>query len=182
MVGQTVTNVLCNGESNGSINITANGGTTPYSYSWIGPNGFSSTAEDISSLSAGQYTLTLIDALGCNSSNSYTYNVTQPASLAASQTNIDILCFGENSGEFEVSVVETVGPYDYLLMGTDYLGNTINQSLLESQCNTCNYRISRFMSAGLPSGTLRMWSRGASVLFRCVLEKKTHRALMRAFL
>ena len=32
----------------------------------------------------------------------------------------------------------------------------INQSLLESQCNTCNYLISRFISAGLPSGTLRM--------------------------
>ena len=31
-----------------------------------------------------------------------------------------------------------------------------NQSLLESQCNTCNYLISRFISAGLPSGTLRM--------------------------
>ena len=44
---------------------------------------------------------------------------------------------------------------------------SINQSLLESQCNTYNYRISRVISAGLPSDTLRMWSRGGLVLVRC---------------
>ena len=64
----------------------------------------------------------------------------------------------------------TIGPDLKSFLGISLSAlNSINQSLLESQCNTCNYRISRFMSAGLPSGTLRMWSRGASVLFRCVL-------------
>ena len=112
MVGQTVSNVLCNGESNGSINITASGGTTPYTYSWTGPSGFTATTEDISGLSAGQYTLTLIDALGCNSANSYTYTITQPASLALSQTNIDILCFG-GTGSIDLSVSGGTTPYTY---------------------------------------------------------------------
>ncbi|MDP4806564.1 MAG: SprB repeat-containing protein, partial [Crocinitomicaceae bacterium] len=112
MVGQTVSNVLCNGQSNGSINITASGGTTPYTYSWTGPNGFTATTEDISGLSAGQYTLTLIDALGCNSSNGYTYNITEPAALALSQTNIDILCFG-GTGSIDLSVTGGTTPYTY---------------------------------------------------------------------
>ncbi|MEY4894999.1 MAG: hypothetical protein RL751_1821 [Bacteroidota bacterium] len=112
MVGQTVSNVLCNGQSNGSVNITASGGATAYTYSWTGPNGFTATTEDISGLSAGQYTLTLIDALGCNSSNGYTYNITQPAALALSQTNIDILCFG-GTGSIDLSVTGGTTPYTY---------------------------------------------------------------------
>jgi len=112
MVGQTVANVLCNGQSNGSVNITASGGTTPYTYAWTSPSGFSATTEDISGLSAGQYTLALIDALGCNSSNSYTYNVTQPQPLVLSQTNIDILCFG-GTGSIDLTVSGGTTPYTY---------------------------------------------------------------------
>jgi hypothetical protein len=112
MLGQTVSNVLCNGQSNGSVDITASGGTTPYTYSWTSPSGFTATTEDLSGLSAGQYTLTLIDALGCNSSSSYNCNVTQPASLALSQTNIDILCFG-GTGSIDLSVTGGTVPYTY---------------------------------------------------------------------
>ncbi|MBM3917847.1 MAG: hypothetical protein FJ349_09620, partial [Sphingomonadales bacterium] len=112
MVGQTVNNVLCNGQSNGSINITASGGITPYSYSWVGPNAFSAATEDISGLAAGLYSLTLTDALGCNSTNSYTYNVTQPQTLSLSQTNIDILCFG-GTGSIDLTVSGGTTPYTY---------------------------------------------------------------------
>jgi len=112
MVGQTVSNVLCNGQSNGAVNITASGGITPYTYSWTGPNSFSSANEDITGLAAGIYTLTLIDNLGCNSSNSYTYNVTQPAPLTLGQTNIDILCFG-GTGSIDLTVSGGTTPYVY---------------------------------------------------------------------
>ncbi|MFN5293567.1 MAG: beta strand repeat-containing protein, partial [Flavobacteriia bacterium] len=112
MVGQTITNVLCNGQSNGAINITASGGITPYSFAWSGPNGFTSLQEDLTGLEAGLYSLTLTDNLGCNSTNSYSYNVTQPLTLTASQTNLDILCFG-GTGSIDLTVSGGTTPYTY---------------------------------------------------------------------
>jgi len=51
--------------NDGEIDITVSGGTAPYSYSWSGPNGFTSTNEDISGLESGNYTVTITDANGC---------------------------------------------------------------------------------------------------------------------
>ena len=45
----------------GTISLTANGGTTPYSYSWS--NG--ATSKDLNGLSGGTYAVTLTDANGC---------------------------------------------------------------------------------------------------------------------
>ncbi|GAA4315460.1 hypothetical protein GCM10023164_11590 [Christiangramia aestuarii] len=52
----------CSGNSDGAIDISVTGGTTPYSYSWSGPNGFSSTSEDLNSIGEGSYTVTVTDA------------------------------------------------------------------------------------------------------------------------
>ena len=51
--------------NDGSIDITVSGATSPYSYFWIGPNGFSSSSEDITNLSSGSYSCVIIDANGC---------------------------------------------------------------------------------------------------------------------
>ncbi len=58
-------NVLCNGESTGSININVTGGTSPYQYNWIGPDTFTSNLEDLDSLPAGSYNVTITDANLC---------------------------------------------------------------------------------------------------------------------
>ncbi len=56
---ESKSNVSCEGESDGSIDISVSGGQTPYSYSWIGPDGFTATTEDISGLKAGIYEVTV---------------------------------------------------------------------------------------------------------------------------
>jgi len=62
--------VSCNGGSDGAVDVTITGGTTPYNVSWTGPNGFTASTEDISSLVAGTYTPTATDANGCSTSGS----------------------------------------------------------------------------------------------------------------
>jgi Zn-dependent metalloprotease len=111
----TQVNVLCNGGATGSINLTPAGGTTPYTYAWTGPGSFTATTEDISSLSAGTYSVVITDANGtaggCRATNSVT--ITEPTQLVISNTVTDVKCFGEANGAVNVTVSGGVTPYVY---------------------------------------------------------------------
>ncbi|HQQ20848.1 MAG TPA: GEVED domain-containing protein, partial [Bacteroidales bacterium] len=61
-------NPTCHDYENGSITITVNGGTTPYTYVWS--NGMAT--QDLSGVPAGDYTVTVTDANGCTDSKTYT--------------------------------------------------------------------------------------------------------------
>jgi hypothetical protein len=49
------TKPLCPNGMDGKIDLTITGGITPYIINWTGPNGFTSTNEDLTSLKAGAY-------------------------------------------------------------------------------------------------------------------------------
>ncbi|MBD3638628.1 MAG: S8 family serine peptidase [Crocinitomicaceae bacterium] len=55
--------------ADGAINLSVSGGTPPYTYSWTGPNSFTSAVEDPSGLEAGTYNVTVTDANGCTVSS-----------------------------------------------------------------------------------------------------------------
>ena len=95
--------VSCNGGSNGSVNVSATGGTTPYS-------GDGNNA----GLSAGNYNYTVTDANGCSASTSAT--ISEPTVLVASNTTSNfngygVSCNGGANGSVNVSATGGVTPY-----------------------------------------------------------------------
>ena len=105
--------------SNGSINLLIFGGVSPYQYLWSN-NG---TAEDISGLNAGVYTVTVNDVSGCTSSlNAIIANISSPT---LSESHIDVLCNGNNSGAIDITVSSGVQPYTYI-----WNNGSINDDLL----------------------------------------------------
>src|SRR5207253_1246988 len=104
------TNISCFGGNNGAIDLSVAGGTPPYSYNWSN----SATTQDLSNLSAGNYTVTATDANGCTILNS-AISITQPAAAldasAGSTTNVS--CYGGNNGSINLTVSGGTSPYSY---------------------------------------------------------------------
>lgn len=118
----STTNVSCNGGSDGAIDITVSGGVAPYTYTWS--NGAST--EDISSLSAGPYSVTVTDALASTASTSAT--ITQPAALTVTKTVVDVTCNGGSDGSFSVSVGGGTPPYTYAWSSGESTSSITNHS------------------------------------------------------
>jgi len=98
LTGQT--NVLCYGQSTGSVVITPSGGTSPYV---ITP------AQ--TGLAAGLHTITITDSNGCTATVDAT--ITQPASaLGASLTGqTNVLCYGQSTGSVVITPSGGTSPY-----------------------------------------------------------------------
>jgi len=105
----TPTHVLCHGAQTGIIDLTVNGGTSPYSYSWS--NG--SSLADINNLAAGSYTVAIHDAhgdtLGCKTTLSI--SITEPTAVTGNLTHVDIPCAGSHEGKIFTSIAGGTPPY-----------------------------------------------------------------------
>ena len=110
-------NSTCFGSNDAYIDITVTGGipfTTgkPNTISWTGPNGFTSTDEDISNLKPGTYFLNINDNGNCPFSKSYF--VSEPELFQFSASKDDITCFSLNDGRINLSVAGGTQPYTYV--------------------------------------------------------------------
>jgi len=103
-------NVLCYGEHTGNIIIHADGGTTPYTYQW-NTGGTDSTEYNIS---AGTYSVSIIDANNCNIAEN-NIEITQPNSALSnsitSQNNIS--CYGLTDGSISIETTGGTPSYAY---------------------------------------------------------------------
>jgi gliding motility-associated-like protein len=66
----SITDASCTTVADGAIDVTAAGGAGGYTYSWTGPNNFTSANEDLNNIFTGDYVLTTTDANGCSFSDS----------------------------------------------------------------------------------------------------------------
>ncbi|OFX81274.1 MAG: hypothetical protein A2X12_00700 [Bacteroidetes bacterium GWE2_29_8] len=103
-----VQNVLCYGDSTGSINIMPIGGTGIYNYNWS--NEVTDTNK-IEKLIANKYSVTISDAIGCYYTKDF--EVEQAEKIAIFGTTNDIKCYGEKDGMVNVIVVGGTKPYTY---------------------------------------------------------------------
>jgi gliding motility-associated-like protein len=93
VINTTVTHVTCFGGNNGVISTNVTGGVSPYTYTWI-PGG--SNSSSLSLLTAGSYTLNLLDANSCTANA--VVSVTQSPIIAISFTTTNPTGCVSNNG------------------------------------------------------------------------------------
>jgi len=131
----TVAHINCFGDSSGSITLDEvstpsgelittdiTGGMQPYTWSWSGPNSFSTNSIDIINVSSGSYILNIFDDDGCN--YSFNYDIT-------SSTQI----------QYSASLDYTSSAYTTSLIITDLTGGVPPYNITAST-NTSQYQIS----------------------------------------
>ncbi len=100
-------NVACNGGATGGIDLTVSGGTTGYTYAWSnGPS-----TQDITNLTAGNYSVVVTDSKGCTSQLSKT--ITQGGSIILSTVLTHESCPNAADGAIVLTATGGTGSYTY---------------------------------------------------------------------
>ena len=106
----STSNVSCYGGANGSATVGTAGGTGPFTYVWqpFGGNGPTATG-----LTAGTYTVTVVDVNGCTSLATTSPAITQPTQVQINITKNNVSCFGGSDGSAFSSVSGGTPGYTY---------------------------------------------------------------------
>lgn len=130
-INVNVTNISCNGNSNGAIAINCFDSSQTISYSWSGPNGFVSTAQNIDSLEKGSYYLHFTANGACASDT--IFEITEPEKLSVKKSQSEISC---NGGNANVVVSANGGAIPYSGTGT-FLQKAGSQIYQVTDANGC---------------------------------------------
>jgi hypothetical protein len=135
----TQQNVKCKNGNDASIDLTVNGGTTPYTYLWSN----SATTQDVTGLTAGRYTVLVTDFNNCTLLD--TIDITEPALLVSNHTQLNVKCKNGSDGSINLTVAGGVTPYTYLWSNTasteDLTGLTAGTyTVLVTDFNNCTVR------------------------------------------
>ena len=93
--------VTCNNGSNGVINVSTSGGSTPYSFTITG--GTAQPDSSFTNLTPGAYTVTVTDSANCT--NTVSVNLVNPAPIVPTIVTVPIACSGDNNGEINITNV-----------------------------------------------------------------------------
>lgn len=104
------------GLNDGSVSVMVYGGQAPYSYNWAGNTTY--TGNEVTGMSAGQYTLEINDSNQCT--------ITIPVIIdllnepVVTTTTEDVKCNGQSTGSVQAVISGGVSPYTYALETRQY--------------------------------------------------------------
>jgi gliding motility-associated-like protein/uncharacterized repeat protein (TIGR01451 family) len=136
VVTPTITDVLCNGEDNGSIVITMEGGTSPYQYA-ISPN--LNQFDDVNTfndLAPGDYSVIVQDSKGCFELIEFT--ITEPEILEMEVEVTPEYCVGEEDGTITITPTGGTAPYSTSL-NSNSAGDYTEDLLIYSDLTSGDY-------------------------------------------
>ena len=134
--------ISCSGDCNGAIKAVVSGGTMPYNYQW--DNSSLSTSDSIGNLCAGNYSVTISDANGCELIQSHSLN--DPPAMSLSAVTSNSTC-SQNNGSIDLSVQNPLNPMSYHWEGpngyssnSEDLNNLFagNYSVTVTNANNCS--------------------------------------------
>ena len=108
--------IICFGDATGEININTVGGRQieistgifDYNYLWTGPNGFTSTTQNLTNLIAGTYNVTVTDKSGCT--DTLDVILTQTDEIIIDYTVTEIECYGDNNASITINNISGGNP------------------------------------------------------------------------
>lgn len=112
-----ISNVLCNGGSSGSINVTGLNGTGVFDYSIDGGVTYQASGT-FTNLAAGTYNIRIRDNSGCIRDT--TINITQPTVLSASAATTNATCSVNPTGNIIVEAQGGGTTYQYSIDGINF--------------------------------------------------------------
>lgn len=131
---QTIdTNISCNGLTDGFSTAVANSGASPYIYNWS--DLLAQTSVVASGLSAGSYTVTVTDNLGCSGFENAT--ITEPPIFIIDTAIItNVSCYNTLDGEVTIIPSGGIPPYfyDWSACGGQTLSDSIATGLPGGNC------------------------------------------------
>ncbi|MBX9807473.1 MAG: gliding motility-associated C-terminal domain-containing protein, partial [Flavobacteriaceae bacterium] len=169
------TDILCFGQSTGVITVNVVGGTAPYTYAWSGPNGFSSSNQNLTNVFAGTYDLIVTDNSGCFKTLSVL--LSQPTEIKIKAATTPIICYGGNDASITLTITGGIAPYnivwsnlgsgtfqgnlsagDYLITVTDTHNcvQTLNVNIPEAPIFTVNPVVKNISCFGANNGSISL--------------------------
>ncbi len=146
----TFSNALCNGSSDGTITLTATGGTSPYQYSKDNSSFQNPTL--LTAFPAGNFTVYVKDSKGCVKTTTQT--ITQPAPLFLNLVaKSDLTCFENQTGKLEVGINGGTQPYRYSLDNANFQTSPLftnlkagTYNITGKDLNNCTFLLSTSLS------------------------------------
>lgn len=112
-VAITKTDVVCNGQQNGTAESVLVTNGSNFQYAWTGPNTYSASTSKILSLSSGVYNLKVTD-IGSGCTATAQTQIIMPSALSLQISSIkDALCSGAASGKITTTANGGRTPYAY---------------------------------------------------------------------
>jgi hypothetical protein len=119
--------------NDGTVTLTVNGGTSPYTYAWSGPASYTNNTQNLNGLNtAGTYNVTVTDANGCTATTSV--NVSSQVGVSSVEGIALNIFPNPSSGMFTVNSSLSNG----LIIVRDALGREIHHQQINSTTSFVN--------------------------------------------